>query len=40
MHLDRSVVLYYKQALRTRSCVLRIFFNTHKQLGSCWVAVW
>ena len=24
-----------EQALRTRSCVLRIFLNTHKQLGTC-----
>ena len=24
-----------KQALPTRSCVLRIFLKTHKQLGSC-----
>ena len=28
-----------KQALRTRSCVLRIFLKPHKQLGSCQVAV-
>ena len=32
----KNTTHYKQQALRTRSCVLRIFLNTHKQLlGSC-----